>query len=145
MSGFLTWCQVMLDSPASPTPLQDTDLGVRHRLDQRVRFRIQLEELHTAAVTILGAQVLILATKGRGKPAQQHGPGIVRKQRIPPFGAPQQLDDVSVGARGQRLEFLNRLPVGAHGPSEPVGNCQNSGISHGCGQEQRPCPPTSWR
>jgi hypothetical protein len=30
-------------------------------------------------------------------------------------------------------------------PIEPVGSCQKSGISHGCGYDDRPRPPTSWR
>ena len=30
-------------------------------------------------------------------------------------------------------------------PIETVGNCQKSGISHGCGYEERPPPSTSWR
>ena len=30
-------------------------------------------------------------------------------------------------------------------PIETVGNCQKSGISHGCGYDEMPSPPTSWR
>ena len=30
-------------------------------------------------------------------------------------------------------------------PIDTVGNCQKSGISHGCGYDESPPPPTSWR
>src|SRR5471030_653262 len=30
-------------------------------------------------------------------------------------------------------------------PMDTVGNCQKSGISHGCGYDEMPWPPTSWR
>ncbi|MNN19558.1 hypothetical protein D3C81_1328030 [compost metagenome] len=30
-------------------------------------------------------------------------------------------------------------------PIDTVGNCQKSGISHGCGYDEMPWPSTSWR
>jgi len=38
-----------------------------------------------------------------------------------------------------------KIAIIAPRPMDTVGNCQKSDISQGCGYDERPPPPTSWR
>ncbi len=93
--------------------LEVPDLGVGHRLDERLGARVAAEEVVAHVRTVVGLVGLVVAV-GRGvHQVHQRAVAVGVQQRIP-LAAPHHLDDVPAGAAEERLQFLDDLAVTAN-------------------------------
>ena len=98
---------------------QTVDVPVRHMRDERMHFRVFIEEVNEIVAAVSRAQRLILAIDRRRESAKQRMLLVAREESVP-FRAPEDLDDVPARAAEKALQLRNNLPISAHRPVQAL-------------------------
>ena len=94
-------------------PVKAPDIGIGHRRDHILQFRIFAEEGLTRVRAALGLEILVFAIDALFHALAQDALAVHRQQRIP-VRAPDHFQHVPAGAAEGSFQFLDDLAVAAH-------------------------------